>query len=38
MVALGPRVVMAGRDVAIEIVPQAAELSDADLDRVVSAW
>ena len=38
MVALGPRVVMAGRDVAIEIVPQAAELSDAELDRVVSAW
>lgn len=38
MVALGPRVVMAGRGVAIEIVPQAAELSAADLDRVVSAW
>jgi hypothetical protein len=38
MVALGPRVVMAGRDVAIEIVPQAAELSAADLDRVVRAW
>ncbi|HEX8724002.1 MAG TPA: VWA domain-containing protein, partial [Gemmatimonadaceae bacterium] len=38
MVALGPRVVMAGRGVAIEIVPQAAELSAADIDRVVSAW
>ena len=38
MVALGPRVVMAGRDVAVEIVAQAPELSGTDLDRVVSAW
>ncbi len=38
MVALGPRVVMAGRAVAIEVVPQAAELTGAELDRVVSAW
>ena len=38
MVALGPRVVMVGRAVAIEIAPQAVELSAADVDRVVSAW
>jgi Ca-activated chloride channel family protein len=38
MAALGPRVVMAGRAVAIEIVAQAPELSGDDLNRVVSAW
>ena len=38
MAALGDRVVMAGRGVAIEIVAQAPELSDAELQRVVSAW
>jgi Ca-activated chloride channel homolog len=38
MVALGPRVVMVGRDVAIEIAPQASELTGAELDRVVRAW
>ena len=36
--ALGARVVMVGRGVAIEIVAQAPELSDTDLNRVVSAW
>ena len=38
MVALGDRVVMVGRDVAIEIVPQAPELTGVELDRVVRAW
>ncbi|HEY5220095.1 MAG TPA: VIT domain-containing protein [Gemmatimonadaceae bacterium] len=38
MAALGDRVVMAGRNVAIEIVPAAAELSDRELQSVVSAW
>jgi hypothetical protein len=38
MVALGERVVMAGRGVAIEIVAQAPELTDAELDRVARAW
>ena len=38
MAALGARVVMMGRSVAIEIVAQAPELSETDLNRVVSAW
>lgn len=38
MAVLGARVVMVGRGVAIEVVAQAPELSDADLNRVVSAW
>jgi Ca-activated chloride channel homolog len=38
MAALGSRVVMVGRHVAIEIVPHAPELSAADLDLAVHAW
>jgi len=38
MAALGDRVVMVGRGVAVEFVPQAPELSAAELARVVRGW
>lgn len=38
MAALGDRVVMVGRQVAIEIVPQAAELNAAELDAAERGW
>lgn len=38
MAALGDRVVAVGRGVAVEFVPQAPELSAAELARVVSGW
>ncbi len=38
MAALGDRVVMAGRRVAIEIVPQAPELTAAELDAAERGW
>jgi len=38
MAALGDRVVMVGRAVAIEIVPRAGELSDSTMDDLVRSW
>ncbi|MHB1861331.1 MAG: VIT domain-containing protein [Gemmatimonadaceae bacterium] len=38
MAALGDRVVMVGRAVAIEIVPRVGELNDSTMDDLVRSW
>ena len=36
--AVGDHVLVAGTSVAIEVVDDASELSDADVQRIVSGW
>lgn len=36
--ALGDRIVVAGRSVAVEVVADAPELAEADMQRIVSGW